>query len=114
MNGVDNKERNKKNIFIGFVLIYTAVLFYLCSQLNVSLDETCSLNTTSKGLSYAIQQSYNFEGQPPLYFALLSLWRAINSDILFARLFSVLFVGLGAFVFYLMVRNQRGYLQCLS
>lgn len=103
MTGVDNKERNKKNIFIGFLLIYTAVLVYLCSRLNVSLDETCSLNTTSKSLSYAIKQSYAFEGQPPLYFALLSLWRTINSDILFARLFSVLFVGLGAFVFYKLV-----------
>ncbi len=103
MNGVDNKERIKKYIFIAFILIYTAFLVYLCSQLNVSLDETCSLNTTSKSLSYAIKQSYNFEGQPPLYFALLSLWRTINSDILFARLFSVLFIGLGAFVFYKLV-----------
>jgi uncharacterized membrane protein len=93
----------KKIVFGSFAFIYLAYLFFLCNKLNVSIDETCSLNTTSKNLSYAIQQSYSFEGQPPVYFALLSVWRAINQSIVFARLFSVLFVCIAAFIFYRLV-----------
>jgi uncharacterized membrane protein len=103
MTASGNGEAGKKIIFGSFIFIYLACLFFLCNKLNVSIDETCSLNTTSKDLSYAIKQSYSFEGQPPVYFALLSVWRGINSSVFFARLFSVFFVCIAAFVFYRLV-----------
>ncbi|MFI5185142.1 MAG: glycosyltransferase family 39 protein [Chitinophagales bacterium] len=101
-----NNKRKPVGVFLfyGFLFIYFAGLIFLCRELNVSVDEIFSLNTTSGGLSGAIKLAYNSEGQPPVYFALLSLWRYINSDILFTRLFSVLFIVLSAYIFYRLIR----------
>ena len=62
-------------------------------------DESYSLHTSSHSLAEVIKLSYNFEGQPPFYFALLSIWRLLNSSIFFARLLSVAFIGCAAFFF---------------
>jgi uncharacterized membrane protein len=99
-----NKRFINKALFLGFLLIYAAALGFICNELNVSIDEASSLNTTSKSLSYAINQSIAFEGQPPLYFILLTAWRHINSSIFFARLFSVLSILLATIVFYKLVK----------
>lgn len=62
-------------------------------------DESYSLHTSSHSLAEVIKLSYNFEGQPPFYFALLSIWRLLNSSIFFARLLSVAFIGCAAYFF---------------
>ncbi len=96
-------ESLNNTIFYIFLLVYAVVLFYLCKTLNIWVDETYTLDTTSRNLLEVITQSYNFEGQPPVYFLLLSIWRKVNSSVFFARLFSVIFIALAAFVFYKVV-----------
>lgn len=78
-------------LIIGLHICFTLPL---AASLNIWLDEAYSLDTTSKDLGYAISHSINFEGQPPLYFAILNLWRSLNHSILFARLFSILCICL--------------------
>jgi hypothetical protein len=62
-------------------------------------DEAYSLHTSSYNLAEVIRLSYNFEGQPAFYFVLLSIWRNLNASIFFARLLSVIFIGLSAYFF---------------
>jgi len=94
----------KKYLFYGFLIVYSAVLLYLCKVLNIWLDEAYTLDTTARPLSEVISQSYSFESQPPVYFILLSLWRKISADVFFARLFSLLSIGLAAYFFYKLIR----------
>lgn len=79
---------------------YLLFLLWQANTLNIWVDEAYTLATTANSLPVVIKRSYNFEGQPPLYFILLSVWRWLNSGIFFARLFSVISVLLSAVVFY--------------
>jgi len=99
-----NAALEGNTVFCLFLLLYAGALIYLCSQLNVWVDETYTLNTTSRSLTQVMSQAYNFEGQPPVYFVLLSLWRYISSDVFFARFFSICCVGLAAWFFYRLVK----------
>lgn len=107
LNNYLNKKR-KNLIFFGFLIIYGIILLALCYKINISEDETYTLNTTSRSLAGVIRQSYYFEGQPPVYFVLLYLWRLLCPAIFFARLFSLLFIGLSAYVFYRLVLLVSG------
>ncbi len=104
----DYKALEKNIIFYSFLAGYLFFLLYQCYELNLWVDETYTLNTTSHNLAGVIQQSYNLESQPPAYFILLSIWRKINPGIFFARLFSVLFIGLAAYFFFLIVKLVTG------
>ena len=97
-NNMDKKkiENYWFYIFFGIFILFLA---YLCYTLNIWEDETYSLNTSSKGLKYALIQSFRFEGQPPLYFLILTLWRMISPTIFFSRLLSLIFFISGALVF---------------
>lgn len=104
-----NNENNKINIYsIIFILIYTMLLLYLSYAINVSEDEMYTLNTTSYSIQGVIHQSYKFEGQPPAYFLILSLWRQINFGIFFSRSLSVFFIIGAAFYFTKLVRLVSG------
>lgn len=94
--------------FYGFIIIYSVILLFLAYKLNIWEDEGYTLNTTSNTLGTVIRQSYYFEGQPPLYFLLMRIWRYFNSGIFFARLLSLIFVGLSAVYFYRSVRFISG------
>jgi hypothetical protein len=87
----------KSLIFYSFLVLYFAILIYLSNEINIWEDEVYSLNTTSNNLSNVVSQSYNFEAQPPVYFILLALWRHINTGICFARVLSLIFIGLSAY-----------------
>jgi uncharacterized membrane protein len=101
INSGSVSQKNSNNfIFYGFLLLYAGILIYLSSRMNIWVDETYTLNTTSNNLNKVISQSYGFEGQPPVYFILLSFWRKINSSIFFARSFSLAFIALAAYFFY--------------
>jgi hypothetical protein len=111
MQGVIDKNAttfNKNFFFYTFLAGYAAFIIYLCYDLNIWVDEIYTLNTTSYRLRGVIKESYDFEAQPPLYFVLLSLWRTLNSGIFFARMFSVLFIALAAFIFYKLVKLLSG------
>ncbi len=72
------------------VCLNLAITVPLAAILNIWTDEAYSLDTTGKSLQYAITQAINFELQPPLYFALLNIWRSLNGSIFWARLFSII------------------------
>jgi hypothetical protein len=77
--------------------LHLAVALALAARLDIWIDEGYTLETTGRGLRYALQQALSFENQPPLYFLLLSVWRRLNDSIFFARLFSILFGVAGLF-----------------
>lgn len=85
---------NVNSIVLLIIGLHLCITLPLAASLNVWLDEAFSLNTTSKDIGYAIFHSINFEGQPPLFFAILKLWRTLNNSIVFARLFSVFCISL--------------------
>jgi Dolichyl-phosphate-mannose-protein mannosyltransferase len=109
VNTMDNAI-TKKIFFTFFIIIYTVALFYLCWNINVETDELFTLDTTSKDISYAFKQSYYLEGQPPVYFILIALWRKISQDIFFVRLFSILSIGFATYIFYKVIQliSTRG------
>ena len=94
-----SKARSLLLIFIIFLVPYTITLLWLAYKINVSEDETYTLNTTSYHLFKVIYQSYHFEGQLPAYFILLNIWRQLNNGIFFTRIFSVLLILFSAFYF---------------
>jgi uncharacterized membrane protein len=106
--GNDKTQPGNNFIFYGFLLLYATILVYLSSRLNIWVDEAYTLNTTSNNFTGVINQSYGFEGQPPVYFILLSFWRKINSSIFFARLFSLACVALATYFFYRLSRLIAG------
>jgi hypothetical protein len=83
------KLKSNYLFLFAFLIIYIAFSIYLCNVINIWEDEAYSLNTSSKTISYAFHQSFNFEAQPPVYFVLLTLWRTISDSILWARMFSL-------------------------
>jgi hypothetical protein len=95
-----NKAILKSYLFWTFIILYTALLLYTAQKINISEDETYTLNTTSRNLAGVIDQSYNFEFQLPGYFVLLSFWRLISSGILFAKLFSILSIAVATIYIY--------------
>ncbi|HQW84149.1 MAG TPA: hypothetical protein PK987_06810 [Ferruginibacter sp.] len=95
-------------IFYSFLLLYATGIIYLCFTLNVWEDEAYTLNTTSHGFLEVIRLSYTFEGQPPAYFLLMALWRTISSDIIFAKFFSILSIGIAAWYFNKLVFEITG------
>ena len=102
---VSNHQKFYKALFfVVFIILYAFFLLFLCNELNIWEDEAYSLDTTSHGFSYALHQSYSFEGQPPVYFLILTLWRILNNGIFFARLLSILFIFLAAYVIFRTVR----------
>ena len=85
--------------FILFLVVYFIVLLYLANKVFIWEDESYSLHTSANKLSKVISLSYTFEGQPPVYFVLLAIWRSVNSGIFFARLLSIIFIAGSAFYF---------------
>lgn len=98
--------KNKGTIlFYGFLCFYVAIMLFLCQKLIIEEDEAYSLTTTSFSFSKIVHLSYFFEGQPPIYFLILSLWRNINESIFFARLLSVIFSLFSAFALHKLIES---------
>jgi hypothetical protein len=58
------------------------------------LDEAFTLHTTGAGPLFAWRQAIAFEGQPPFYFVVESVWRTLNeTSIAFARFPSTVFAS---------------------
>ncbi|HEV2878345.1 MAG TPA: hypothetical protein VGW96_02085 [Candidatus Eremiobacteraceae bacterium] len=79
---------------MGAIIVNLSITLPLAKILNTWIDESYTLRTTGQTLQYAIHQAIHFELQPPLYFALLTLWRSFDHSIFFARLFSVICAAL--------------------
>ena len=96
----------KENYLIHLIVFLNlAITVPLASILNIWTDEAYSLDTTGKSLQYAITQAINFELQPPLYFALLNIWRSINGSIFWARLFSIIAVAVTIYLVALLAKR---------
>ena len=76
------------------IAVHLAVTVTLAARLNVWVDEAFSLRTTGGTLGHAVRQAVEFELQPPLYFALLNVWRNLGDSVFVGRLLSVLCAGL--------------------
>jgi hypothetical protein len=72
-----------------FTLLHLLIALPLAYLLNIWADEASTLHTTGNGLAAAFQNVFADEQQAPLYFLLLSVWRALDHSIFFARLFSI-------------------------
>ena len=101
-------KRDKSLFYAGMIIFFVAyivILLILAKKTVLWEDEVYSLHTTSQNINYAIKQSYNFEGQPPFYFILLTIWRKISDTLFFARLFSLVFALLSGLIIYKIFRN---------
>lgn len=87
-------------LFFAFLLLYTGILIFLAHDTVTWEDELYSLHTSSQDFLSVIKESYYFEGQPPVYYVLLHLWRLISGSLFFARLFSVLLVLFSGYFVY--------------
>ncbi|MCU0523782.1 MAG: hypothetical protein MUF72_03045 [Elainella sp. Prado103] len=102
---------NPQLINLLLLALHFGITLILAATLNLWIDEAYTLNTTSQSVIHAIERSINYEIQPPLYFALLALWRRVNGSIFFARCFSVLCIGLAILV---TVSLSRRYLKGIA
>jgi len=84
------KLDEKKFLFI-LIFLHLAVALPLAYFLNVWMDEASTLYTTQNGFYRTFQNVFADEKQAPLYFLLLSLWRALHGSVFFARLLSIVF-----------------------
>ncbi len=94
------KSKSGTYFFWGIIVIYALLLLYTARIMNISEDETYTLNTTSRNVAGVINQAYNFEFQLPGYFVLLSLWRLLGSGLFFAKLFSIFSIAIAAIYIY--------------
>jgi hypothetical protein len=62
---------------------------FLAAIVSVDVDEAYSLSTSALPLVDTLRRALTFELQPPLYFLLLNLWRAVDPGVFWARLLSV-------------------------
>ncbi|MDQ6780765.1 MAG: hypothetical protein M3Z37_06395 [Candidatus Eremiobacteraeota bacterium] len=74
---------------LAIIALHLSITTPLALILNTWVDESYTLRTTGQTLYHAVHQAIYFELQPPLYFALLQMWRELDHSIFFARLFSV-------------------------
>ncbi len=91
-----------KNLLLAILLalcFFVVAIIISLSQF-IWLDEAYTLTTTSASIKQVWFRAINFEGQPPLYFILLRIWRIISDSVFFARLFSIITVTISIFIVY--------------
>ncbi len=82
------------------IISFFIVVFAISLSQFVWIDEGFTLTTIATDTGRVWHRAFIFEGQPPLYFVVLSIWRSINSSVFFIRLFSIFSVTLSlVFVF---------------
>ena len=93
-------RKNENLLLAGFIFIFLLVAFYLSYHLDFYEDEIYSLKSTQGNILSSFKQAIFFEGQQPLYFVFLNLWRSLGSGIFVARLFSVCAVACSILLIY--------------
>jgi hypothetical protein len=78
-------------VTILFYIVFLAFTTFLSALMNIWIDESASLITTSKGIMDALNSAIHYEYQAPLYFIILWCWRQIDNSIFFGRLLSIIF-----------------------
>jgi len=95
----------ENSVLVIFSAVFYAVMIWLAGYLNIWEDELYTLNTTSGTLSYALNQSFSFEQQPPVYFLLLTVWRLGSSSILWARMMNILLIFCAQIILFRFIRT---------
>lgn len=91
---------------LGVVLILTVGYLALAGSLNIWRDEYYTLRTIDNGPVQATARAIRFEEQPPLYFAIASLWQSLLGGGIFGvRALSVSATIAWLCVFYAFVRR---------
>ncbi len=75
---------------LALLALFLAVTVAAAARLPFWRDEMYTLATAGAGPVHAYDQAIRFEQQPPLYFVVMSLWRAVLPTLFEARLTSVL------------------------
>ena len=96
-----------KFVFVLMFLHFTVATPF-AYFLNIWVDEASTLYTTRGGLIATFHSVFADEKQAPLYFLILSLWRALSDSIFFARLFSIACSALAIKFFYGTARRLFG------
>jgi uncharacterized membrane protein len=118
-NSISSSKKTLLQKFVWCILLgaYIFFLLFQAGELSIWVDEAYTLITTANPLPTVIKRSYNFEGQPPLYFMLLAVWRWMSQSIFFARCFSVISVLFSAYMFYkllkLVIKENTGCIKWL-
>ena len=82
------------SIIIGVQFILLCIFAFYCSML---WDEGYTLKTSLFPIADITKIAIGFEGQAPLYYLILGIWRTINDSFFFARLFSILLTSISTF-----------------
>lgn len=80
----------RKLVLWLILLVHVGISAYLALELPIWRDEAASLGTTSGGILDTVRRAVLYELQPPAYFLVLRLWRALSDSIVAARALSVL------------------------
>jgi hypothetical protein len=96
---VPNLFDKKISLIWIFVLAHLALTIPLAATLNLWIDEAWTMQTTGRGINFALSEAIAGERQAPLYFLLLAVWRLFDDSLFFARLFSILCTAASIFVF---------------
>ena len=86
----DAQGRGTIGIVPSILVIHFAVVVWLSATLNVWVDETYSMNTTSRDLPYAVSQALIIEEHPPFFFIVLWFWRQISESVFWGRMLTAL------------------------
>ncbi|MDQ3323183.1 MAG: glycosyltransferase family 39 protein [Acidobacteriota bacterium] len=82
------------------IILHVGIALYLAYYLNIWKDEASTLYTTRNGFLDTLKNVSANEKQAPLYFIVLSLWRALGDSIFFARIFSIIWSAAAIKFFY--------------
>jgi hypothetical protein len=80
--------RSSKLIGAAVVVAFAIAALTLAAVLNIWVDESFSLNTTSGSVAQAYRRAIVFEWQAPFYFVVLDVWRHLSPAVWFARVAS--------------------------
>jgi uncharacterized membrane protein len=100
-----DKRHREYYIAALIIAVHAAVTVFLSARLNIWLDEVYTLHTSSGDIISAYKNAILFEGQPPLYFVLITAWRKIIETAFFARLFSVITIAFTLLIIYKTARK---------
>ena len=86
-----NRKTNSGAAGVWLLIVFhLLIVLPLAYYLNIWSDEASSLYST-ESIAAAFRDAATIERQAPMYFWILSLWRAVNGSIFFSRLLSVIF-----------------------
>ena len=102
-----NRNKNRSGLYAFLIIAgFFVIVFMISLSQFVWIDEGFTLTTIAANVRSVWHRAFIFEGQPPLFFVILAVWRNINSSVFFIRIFSVLSVTFALFFSYLIIKKN--------